>query len=407
MPIDDLWYLKKIDPATKKPMRSARYGRGKRWRVRWEDPETGKVETAAFERKPDAEREDHRIQADIARGQYLDPALGRQTVAEYAEEWRAQRITSEGTIENLKRNLRLHVLPVMGTKAMVSIRSGTIKDWVQSRLTKEPPLAPSTIRNIYHTVIHPMFEQAATDRVIGRTPCVGIKLPRLPTGTYDVPTTEIVMQIAAAMPDEYRAAVLLAAGCGWRTAEVLGLEVDGCDFLRRQVHVRHQLREWHGSYPTLAPPKSKTSTRTNELPTIVQEALAVHIERHVPSDPITIADHTNTSKSTERKTRLLFLDHRGMPMRRTAWSRVWREACEIAKVDPGIYTMRSLRHFFATTLIYAGKNVKTVQMACGHSTPTVTLNTYLGYWPDNEEDSTRALMDDALSLDRRAGKTSV
>jgi len=50
---------------------------------------------------------------------------------------------------------------------------------------------------------------------------------------------------------------------------------------------------------------------------------------------------------------------------------------------------------FATVLIFGGANVKTVQLAMGHTTPTITLNTYVGHWPD-ALDRTRSLVDAAL-----------
>jgi integrase len=53
-----------------------------------------------------------------------------------------------------------------------------------------------------------------------------------------------------------------------------------------------------------------------------------------------------------------------------------------------------LRHYYATVLIHAGVSVKTVQLALGHSTPTITLNTYVHEWPD-VVDRTRSLVDDA------------
>jgi integrase len=46
-------------------------------------------------------------------------------------------------------------------------------------------------------------------------------------------------------------------------------------------------------------------------------------------------------------------------------------------------------------LIHAGASVKTVQLALGHSTPTITLNEYVHEWPD-ALDRTRALVDGAL-----------
>ena len=89
MAIDDLWYRSRKDPETGQRNRSARYGRGKRWRVRWEDPNTGEPRTRLFERKADAEHHDANVHADISQGRYIDPRAGRITVAEYAEQWRA------------------------------------------------------------------------------------------------------------------------------------------------------------------------------------------------------------------------------------------------------------------------------------------------------------------------------
>jgi integrase len=56
-----------------------------------------------------------------------------------------------------------------------------------------------------------------------------------------------------------------------------------------------------------------------------------------------------------------------------------------------------LRHYFATLLIHNGAAVKTVQLALGHSTPMMTLNTYAHEWPD-ALDRTRTLVDAALGL---------
>lgn len=53
--------------------------------------------------------------------------------------------------------------------------------------------------------------------------------------------------------------------------------------------------------------------------------------------------------------------------------------------------LRDLRHYFATVLIFGGANVKTVQLVMGHTTPTITLNTYVGFWPD-AVDQTRTLV---------------
>jgi hypothetical protein len=69
----------------------------------------------------------------------------------------------------------------------------------------------------------------------------------------------------------------VAAGCGWRGGAIFGLELDALDLDRREAHVRHQLSVITGRSPHLAPPKTTTSARTNELPTIVSDALRAHL----------------------------------------------------------------------------------------------------------------------------------
>ncbi len=53
MPVDDLWYLGKRGPDGER-LKSKRYGRGRRWRCRYQDV-NGTPRERLFERKADAE----------------------------------------------------------------------------------------------------------------------------------------------------------------------------------------------------------------------------------------------------------------------------------------------------------------------------------------------------------------
>lgn len=72
----------------------------------------------------------------------------------------------------------------------------------------------------------------------------------------------------------------------------------------------------------------------------------------------------------------------------------WAPAARKAGIPKGT-GLHSLRHYFATLLIHSGASVKRVQLALGHSTPTITLNTYVGEWPDTDQ-QTRTIVDSAL-----------
>ncbi|MGH3567287.1 MAG: tyrosine-type recombinase/integrase [Pseudonocardia sp.] len=82
------------------------------------------------------------------------------------------------------------------------------------------------------------------------------------------------------------------------------------------------------------------------------------------------------------------------PIHRADWSHIWRPAVQAAGLPDG-YGLRDLRHYVATVLIFGGANVKSVQLAMGHTTPTITLNTYVGFWPD-AIDQTRTVVDSAF-----------
>lgn len=389
MAVDDLWYLKKRD-ATGGRAPSRRHGRGKRWRVRYTD-DTGAKAELLFDKQSDAARFDASIRSDVARGLYVSPAAGKVTVAEFAERWRTAQLHRDSTSGLIERSFRIHVNPVMGGRPIAAIRPSHVQAWV-----KNLDLAPSSARLVYSHLVA-MFSAAVRDRAIAVSPCTGISLPQLPHSEHLVLTPDQVHAVAQALPARHRAMVYLGAGCGLRPSEVFGLELEHVDFLQREICVVQQLRSAPGREPFLAPVKTRTSRRFVELPQVTAEALAHHLQQH-PAVGVVVDDVTDTRRARRRPAQLLFTNRRGEPISRSVWSKTWAPAARVAGLPPGT-GFHALRHYFATLLIFAGANVKTVQMALGHSSPTVTLDTYVGLWPD-QIDRTRTLVDQALGESR-------
>jgi hypothetical protein len=107
MAVDDLWYLRQRDRGTHDRIPSKRYGRGKRWRVRWVDPDSGETRTESFDRKVDADSFDAQTRADIVQGHYVDPKAGRVKVKEYADKWRAEQLHRDSTTDLVERAMPL------------------------------------------------------------------------------------------------------------------------------------------------------------------------------------------------------------------------------------------------------------------------------------------------------------
>jgi len=92
------------------------------WIARYRAP-GGQERSRTFERKIDAERflndQEHRK----ARGEWIDPTLGRVRFDEYAESWLSMTThLRPGTRANIDGRLRNHLLPHFGDMPMAAIR---------------------------------------------------------------------------------------------------------------------------------------------------------------------------------------------------------------------------------------------------------------------------------------------
>lgn len=386
MAVDDLWFLKARD-ANDNRLPSKRHGRGKRWRVRYTDPAGEKAEKL-FDTKRDADRYDAEMRADVSRGLYIDPALGRQTVRQYGEQWRATLSGRDGTTHSLERSLRLHVYPKLGDVALADVRRSRIQAWIGGL----DHLSASTVNNVF---IHAsmLFKAAVLDRAIAASPCTQIKLPEIIIEQRAILTADQVRGLAAAFRPRWAAAIYVGAGCGLRFGEVAGLELERIDFLNREITVCQQSVGKRGSGLVLGPPKTSSSYRVVELPKATAAALARHVELFPPK-PIEVIDATNPRKVVTRTAKIVFPSSTGRLLSSSMWAYMWSAAAEKAGIPDG-EGFHSLRHYFATAMIFGGANVKTVQLALGHSKPSVTLDTYTGLWP-GEEQRTRHLLDAAL-----------
>ncbi|MCW2938040.1 MAG: site-specific integrase [Actinomycetia bacterium] len=370
------------------------HGQGERWQVRWRD-HNGKQCKRNFERKAGADPErcadafDAKVQAGLDAGTSIDHAAGKTKLKDYAGIWRRDLLHRDSTVERMATVFRIHIDPVLGHLPMAQVRSSHLRAWVKNR---SEVLAPSTLAVAYSYIVT-LFNSALIDRAIGLSPCLGVRLPDVEKHQHYIPTPDQVHTIAETLTPRYSAIGYLAAGCGLRGGEITGLEVDAIDFLRREVDVRQQLVCLTGRRPFLAPTKTKTSVRTVELPEVTGAALAWHLKNYPPIE-IEIDDHTDPRNPRRRMAKLVFLGRTKRPISRSDWAHIWAPARDAAGIPNGI-GLHCLRHYFATLLIHNGASVKTVQMALGHATPTITLNTYVGEWPEPHE-KTRSIVDSAL-----------
>lgn len=380
MAVDDLWRKKGPDG---KPVPSARDGRGLRYRVRWTDPE-GKAKQKLFALKGAAERYDLKVRGDVARGDYVDPTAQKQTFREYAERWRLAQPHRPNTVIRVRSHLEKHIYPAMGARALVAVRPSDVQAFVA---TLSLTLKPGSV-GVILTTVTAVFRAAKRDRLIAHLPTEGVKLPQAELVRVVPLSVEEVDALISALPIEYQALGIVAAGTGMRQGEVFGLQVRDVDFLRKTVQVERQVQ------PTgVGPLKNRAAYRTIPVGSVVIDALAAHL-----------------AASPAKGEQFVFRTAAGEPLHVQRFIETWRTARRAAAAKAKVPRlleagMHDLRHHYASALIQAGLSVKVVSERLGHTNAAMTLNTYTHLFP-NDEDRSRQAIDDMWTalLKRRQQK---
>lgn len=366
---------------------SSIHRRGGKYRAMYRDG-GGKTRSRTFDRKADAQRWLHEVEADLARGAWIDPNAGRMTVAAYVEGWVAAQEWRTSTRELALSHLRVHILPAFGHRPLESITRTDVQGFV-AHLSRTG-LAPSTVDTIYRRLVS-ILESAVYDRLLVRSPAVKIRLPkrgRRHSDSVVVLALDDVGRIADDMPEWIRAIVWTMAMSGLRAGEAAGLTLERVDFLRKEIIVDRQLTTVAGEGPRLAPPKTDSSVRT--VP--IGDSLIAELNRHLRvREPVEF----------EPGAHLLFTSRDRRPLWRSVLSGYWRRSAVRLDLPPEARGWHTLRHTYASMLIEGGLSVRAVQARLGHASATETLDTYAHLWPDTDDD-TRTVVETAFSNIGRA-----
>lgn len=364
---------------------------GVRYVARYRGPDK-KERSKTFERRKDAKAWIEDRERDVRRGEWIDPKLGEETVAQYGQRWRA-RAHTEGT--KAHRKSMLDNLGPLAEFPLSEVKKGDVAAWYDS-LASRPwaggaALADST-RETLHKALTAMFKAAVADELITRSP-VG-RRPK--TERHDQPIMEhelitpeqlaalivaardgvpavkrgdkIVTPSVRAMP-MFARAVLVAATSGLRPGELAGLKVRNVDFLRREIHVTEQASRVAGETQRT---KSASSRRTVPVPKETIDAIAEQLAEQPRG-----ADETVFCSSQETALTQVRLGE---------YFRRFRASAGI----PG-HSMHDLRHLYASALIRAGRSPKVVQRRLGHASASITLDTYTHLFLDDDDADREAI----------------
>jgi len=310
----------------------------------------------------------------VNKGAYV--AKSRQTLAEFTVDWLAaiQPTLRPATHYSYARNLRLHVLPYLGSTPLAGIDAGALNGLYAALLaggrqdSKGGGLAPRSVRYV-HTIAHRLFKDAVRWGRLTRNPADAADPPRSTSpGSPNMVTwtaQELARFLASARPDRHWAAYLLLATTGMRRGEALGLRWADLDLTASRAAIRqtvitvnHEVR--------FGTPKTARGRRTITLDAVTVAALREHRKAQA-AERLLIgagwADHG-----------LVFTKVDGTPLHPERFSLSFTERARQLGL-PKI-RLHDLRHGWATMALAAGVHPKVVQERLGHASISITLDTY-------------------------------
>jgi integrase len=344
----------------KRPLKSGGCSYDVRYRI------DGEPRMKSFRRRKDADAFATTIEAQRLRGVVIDPRRALVTVKDYGDQWLQQRHDlAVRTAELYGWLFEKQVVPTLGKMRLADLTPRTVRAW-NATLAKNHA---STAAKAYR-LLSQMMRTAVADEVLSRNPCQvkGAASER----AAERPTASIaeVEALAAAMPAHLRVAVLLAAWCQLRRAEILGLRRRDVNLLRGVVTVELTRGSTMAGNSIVKEPKTDAGRRTVAFPSNIKAALEDHLERYVGAAPNS----------------LVIVGKKGGPLQPHVLGTAWIAAR--TKVGRSDLHLHDLRHSGLTWSAAAGATVAELMHRAGHASPAAALR-----YQHATEDRDRALAD--------------
>lgn len=343
-----------------------------------------------------------------------NPAAAPPTVADYLPGWLAgRRKLAEGTRRSYDAHIRLHLVPNLGPVRLDRLRLAHLNDMIDAiddrnqliRASRDSGdadqrAAVAGMRTVGATTLHRIratLRKALNDAIrhglITTNPATHLELPtaRRPRPVVWTPERVSRWQAAGTVPspvmvwnpeqtgafldaiagDRLYALYHLIAHRGLRRGEACGLHWTDLDLDGAALTVTWQIVQ-HGWATELKAPKTEGSERLIALDTGTVTALREH--RHQQKRERLAAGPAWTD------TGLVFTRPDGTALHPASVTEQFHAAAAAADLPP--VRLHDLRHGAATLALAAGTDLKIVQEMLGHSTITLTADTYTSVLPD-------------------------
>ncbi|HEX6488997.1 MAG TPA: site-specific integrase [Candidatus Dormibacteraeota bacterium] len=290
----------------------------------------------------------------------------RQKTADYLERWLeeiARPSVRGSTYIGYRRHIH-RVLPRIGHLRLLELSPAHIQSTYRELLAEG--LSATTVRHI-HAVLHRAFKQAVLWGLLLRNPTDAVSRPR--TARFEIKTLsadEVRQFLDANREDRLYALWLLMATTGLRRGEAIAVGWADLDQATSRLSIHRALRRHPHAGLVFEEPKTRHSRRTIQLSALAVAAIANHRRRQL--------EERLAAGPYWQDCGLIFSSTEGTPLDPHNVYVAFQRALQRTK-SPRM-RLHDLRHTAATLMLGRGVHPKLVQDMLGHSTISLTMDTY-------------------------------
>jgi integrase len=304
------------------------------------------------------------------------------TLREFITRWLKEYATpnlSPRTVEGYESIYRAHMESALGKIPLKNLKPESIQKYYADMLAIG--LSTTTVRH-HAMMLHRVLEHAVKWQLLMRNPADAVTAPvtrHVEMRTLDETGAEHILAEAEKTP--YFTIFSLALHTGMRRSELLALRWQDVALTMGEVYVSRSMHRLLTHETVFRGTKTAKSSRAVALAPSIIGVLKQHLEKEMSQCIYLGIPFTNN--------RLVFCRWDGKPLIPSSVSQAWRRLARRLGYDH--IRFHDLRHSCATLLLKANVHPKIVQERLGHSSISITLDTYSHVSPDMQRQAAEAL----------------